>query len=206
MPKPAPKPIIAVDIDEVLARFADAFIEFCNARWETNLKPDDYTEHWSELWRLDDVETDQRSKYLYETDVFRNPKRIDEAENVLRKLANNYDLVILTSRHRAITRDTTDWVKEHFGGLFKEIHFAGIWDDIEKSIDERFQATKAEVAKQISADYLIDDNPKHCFAAAEAGITSILFGDYKWNRDTKLTANMVRAKNWQEVLEYFDER
>ena len=63
--------------------------------------------------------------------------------------------------------------------------------------------TKAEICAEIGADYLVDDQPKHCLAAAKAGIKTILFGDYKWNRDTKLMPNMVRAKNWQEVLEYF---
>jgi uncharacterized HAD superfamily protein len=66
--------------------------------------------------------------------------------------------------------------------------------------------TKTKILAEIGANYLIDDQPKHCIAAAEAGITALLFGDYKWNKDIELKTNMVRVKNWQEVTEYFDGR
>jgi len=79
-----------------------------------------------------------------------------------------------------------------------------MWDRTDLHILERLKGTKNDVIKQIGADYLIDDQPKHCIAAAKAGIKTVLFGDYKWNRDLKLRKNMVRARNWQEVLEYFN--
>ena len=38
--------------------------------------------------------------------------------------------------------------------------------------------TKGMLAKEIKADYLIDDQLKHCSAAAELGIPALLFGVY----------------------------
>ena len=81
-----------------------------------------------------------------------------------------------------------------------------IWVCLLGTFQARLKATKADIVKQIGADYLIDDQPKHCFAAAEAGITSLLFGDYRWNRNVKLPEGVVKVRTWHEVLEYFDGR
>jgi len=45
MPSPANKPIIAVDIDDVLANLAQEIVDFSNKNWGTNLTIDDYNEH-----------------------------------------------------------------------------------------------------------------------------------------------------------------
>jgi len=111
---------------------------------------------------------------------------------------------VVTSRRREASKDTIDWIKRHFGDVFEEIHFAGIWDNLDGNVLEKLKLDKTEICKQIGADYLIDDQPKHCIAAADAGIKALLFGDYKWNRNTKLKTGMTRVNNWQEVLEYFD--
>ncbi|HLA48993.1 MAG TPA: hypothetical protein VJY84_00415, partial [Candidatus Saccharimonadales bacterium] len=63
---------------------------------------------------------------------------------------------------------------------------------------------KAEVCREIGADYLVDDQPKHCLAAADAGITALLFGDYKWTRVNNLPKNVIKVRNWPAVLEYFN--
>ena len=47
---------IAIDIDDVLAENAIGFVAFSNERWGTRLSVDDYSEHWSEMWRVDSEE------------------------------------------------------------------------------------------------------------------------------------------------------
>lgn len=200
-----PKPIIAVDIDDVLAAFAKGFTDFSNKKWSTNLVPDDYNEHWAVVWEVDEEEAKKRGDVIHQnaSQIIIGLSHDQSARQVLERLAQSYKLVVVTSRRTAIQKDTLEWINKHFEGIFREIHFAGIWDDLEKDLESRLKATKADVVKQIGADYLVDDQPKHCIAAAEAGITSLLFGDYRWNRNIKLLPNMARAKNWQEVLEYF---
>lgn len=194
---------IAVDIDDVLAANAEDFAKFSNERWGTNLKPDDYTEHWAELWKVDFDEVERRREVILKEKVFTKHRIFDEAKPSLVKLASNYKLVIVSSRGRRVQKDTIDWINKEFGNIFSEIHFAKIWD---KNIHvlESLKLTKAEICQEIGADYLIDDQPKHCIAAAQAGIISLLFGDYKWTRGVKPIDNMVKVKNWQEVLEFFN--
>lgn len=194
---------IAVDIDDVLAANAENFAKFSNKRWGTNLKADDYSEHWAEMWGISYEEESKRRDEIIKAKLFVKHPFFNETKPALRKLAKNYKLVVVSSRGPRIRKDTIDWLTKEYKDIFSAIHFARIWDDMEKHTLEKLEFTKAEMLKQIDADYLIDDQPKHCIAAAEAGITSLLFGDYKWNRDTKLVENMVRVKNWKEVLEYF---
>jgi 5'(3')-deoxyribonucleotidase len=204
MPKPANRKTIAVDIDDVLAANAEAFIEFSNERWGTNLTPDDYTEHWAEMWDVDHAEADSRGDVIFEERIFLKHRFFDEAKPVLRHLTKRYNLVVASSRNARIQKETTAWITKEYSGIFSAFHFADIWHQREISIDERNKMTKAVMLKEIGADYLIDDQPKHCLAAAEAGLTSLLFGDYRWNRDIKLPKNVYRAKTWQTVQEFFD--
>ena len=194
------KKTIAVDIDDVLAINVPAFIEFSNQRWKTNLTIEDFTEDWRTMWEVDTETLAARVKELDDQKLVAGFEHFKDATETLAALKRKFKLVITTSRRRVLIPQTTDWINNYFPDLFEEIHHAGIWDKLEK---QAYQATKAELCRQIGADYLIDDHPKHCFAAAEAGIPSLLFGEYPWNKGSKLPDGVSRVKNWQEVGEYF---
>jgi|SRR5579859_4832390 len=205
MPRPASKSIIAVDIDDVLSNLAQELIDFSNRTWGTHLTIDDYDEHWGEMWKVDDAETKRRSDELHNAALASKLKHNLDARPVLEKLARKYTLVLATSRRRLITRETADWISKYFPKIFSGIHYSGIYDTNHHA-DIQTKITKADILKQIGASYLIDDQPKHCVAAADTGVIALLFGDYPWNRYAQLKPGIIRAKNWQEVLEYFDER
>lgn len=198
------KRTIAVDIDDVLATSVKSWIAHSNATWGTNLTVDDYDEDWAKMWGVSRVEGRQRALDIYKAGVVLSFDRFKEADYVLKQLSKHYKLVITTSRVEHTRDDTLAWLDEHFRGVFEEIHLAGFYESFKL---EALTMTKAELCKQIGADFLIDDHPKHCFAAAEAGIESILFGDYSWNREIKkLPKHVTRCKDWSAVLEYFDGR
>lgn len=90
----------------------------------------------------------------------------------------------------------------HASGIFSGIHFVGMWDS--NNVNDALKMTKTEVCRQIGADYLVDDQIKHCVSAAEAGIQTLLFGDYAWNKLDTIPANLTKVKDWQEVKAYFD--
>lgn len=202
MPKIGPKPTIAVDIDDVLAANAAGFAEYSNRKWGTNLTPDDYTEHWAELWKVDFEEVERRRQQIVHDKLFTKHRFFSEAKPVLKVLSEDFKLIIISSRGKMVQADTIEWLKKEYGDIFSGIHFADIWDK-DLHVLERLKLTKAEICRQLGADYLIDDQPKHCLAAAKAGVTALLFGDYTWTRDVSEQANLVKVKNWPEVLAYF---
>lgn len=193
---------IAIDIDDVLADSAAGFVAFSNAMWGTNLRPEDYDEHWAQVWQVENDEVERRATAFHESGVLRRYKSVDTALPVLRRLGKDYDLRIVTSRRLQTRQDTIDWVHEHYPGIFSDdtIHFAGIWDTID---DQSIHQTKGEVIGGIGAHFLIDDQLKHCRAVADSGRTALLFGNYTWNQTDTLADTINRVADWSAVEEYF---
>lgn len=62
---------IAIDIDDVLAENAIGFVAFSNERWGTRLSVDDYSEHWSEMWRVDSEEAERRAHAFHDSGIIK---------------------------------------------------------------------------------------------------------------------------------------
>lgn len=197
------KPIIAIDIDDVLADHAKQFVEFSNNRWGTSLTIDDYDEHWAEMWQVDNKETELRATEFRSSNLISKYNRDDSAFEVLQELSKRFSLIVLTSRRLEMEKETRLWITSQYPDIFSDVHFSGIWETIDSEAHLR---TKAEVCKSLGANYLIDDQIKHCLGASECGVTGLLFGNYFWNRLSELPANVVRCQNWHEIREYFKDR
>jgi 5'(3')-deoxyribonucleotidase len=124
------KQTIAVDIDDVLAANAKAFIDYTNQKWATNLTVDDYDEHWAEVWKTDLEETRRRADEMHDLGIFGKHEHFSDAKPVLEALAKRYNLVVVTARRKTIQHETLAWLEKNFPGVFSNVHFAGIWDEI----------------------------------------------------------------------------
>jgi uncharacterized HAD superfamily protein len=195
------KQVIAVDIDDVLAAEAEFIIAYGNKQWGHTLTLEDYQENWSDMWGVDMEEMERRAAQLHLPGVQTSYRLIEGGHEVLKKLKERYELIILTSRRGVLKVETLEWINRVFADVFSGIHFTGFYDTTRT---DRHLLTKGELAKQVGADFLIDDQPKHCFAAAEAGVKSLLFGDYAFSRHLELPPGVSRCKDWAEVLDYFD--
>jgi len=198
------KPIIAVDIDDVLAASAPAFIAWSNEKFGTHLTVDDYQEHWGELWKVEREELIKRAQEYHEIGHHATYEIIDGAKECLIELKNNFKLIVLTTRRNSINQLTKEWISKFYPDIFDDFIFSGFFDNPKiQSVHGDYQLTKAQLAQDIGAKYLIDDQLKHILASAEIGIKGILFGDYGWNKADKLPANVIRVKNWEEVRRFF---
>jgi uncharacterized HAD superfamily protein len=204
------KQVIAVDVDDVLAASVETWVAYSNKRWGTNLTAEDYDEDWAKMWSVDRATESQRAQEIYASRIVREFKHYPEAKEVLERLNHKYELVIATSRVLAVRQDTLDWLDKHYGDIFKHVHHSGIYDMIsERPIHKEGvqMLTKTKLVQQLGADFLIDDQLKHCVDAAKAGIETILFGNYPWNRLIgRLPARVTRCADWAAVWEYFDAR
>jgi len=192
------KPIIAIDIDDVIASNASAFIEFSNQKYGTHLTIDDYQEHWAEIWKVEHEELIKRA-HEYITNQMATFSVIDGAYPALKYLKKRFKLVIVTSRRKSINTLTRAWLQENCPDIFDDIIYSGFFDTKQSGIHN----TKGELVKGLGAKYFIDDQLKHISAVAGNGIKSLLFGEYAWNKTDSLPENTIRVKNWQEVVEYF---
>jgi 5'(3')-deoxyribonucleotidase len=196
------KPIIAVDIDDVLAHHAEAIVAYSNKTFGPGHSLDNYTEHWAAFWNVDLQETQKRAHEYHLTDDMAGYRAHDTAFDVLEKLKKNYRLIIVTARRQQVVSITKDWIKKYFPGVFDDIYHIGIWDVIK---DDSHQLTKADLCVELGVSYLIDDQIKHCNAAAAAGIEAVLFGDYPWQGD-EVNTKVHRCHDWPAVERFFNER
>jgi len=199
-----PKSIIAIDIDDVLSASAQGFTDFSNERWGNTHRVEDYTEAWAEFWKVPLEEALKRSDEYHESGIVSEFAHFSEAVPVLGRLANKYTLVVVTSRQRELESLTNTWIEKHFPGIFESIHYAGIGDNKDHSIEERLRHTKAAVCKKLGAHYLIDDQLKHCIGVLEEGIIPLLFGSSLPDASQPIPAGIVRVQDWQAVEEYFN--
>jgi len=195
--------VIAFDIDDVLAANAEGFAAFSNAQWGTSMTAADFSEDWMSMWGVSAEEMQERSRIFHASDTVARYDAYQEALPILTTLSAKHDLRVVTSRQQSIREHTSNWIDRHFPGVFTDIHYSGIFDG---GSANAHKVTKVDMLRTISAEYLVDDQLKHCIAAAEAGISAVLFGDYPWNQAETLPNGIVRCVNWKEVEEYFNEQ
>ncbi len=198
------KPVLAVDLDDVLADNAEGFVAFSNERYGTNLKPGDYTENWAVMWKVDLAEAEKRAVEFHDGDAVLRYTSKENAKTVLEKLKDRFKIIVITSRRRVIESHTKAWLQKHYPDTFDAISFAGIFDTPIRA--HSFHQTKADLFSDNKVSYVIDDQLKHCLAANEFGIDSILFGDYPWNQMEQLPSSVTRCQDWAAVEKYFDGR
>ncbi|OGL36812.1 hypothetical protein A3E49_02105 [Candidatus Saccharibacteria bacterium RIFCSPHIGHO2_12_FULL_49_19] len=195
------KKTIAVDIDEVLMPHFQDLIDWYNKQYGTELTALDNHPTDPRPWGTDSFEEAIRRVHrFFDTQTFKNSMPFSEAKQAVLELSRNYKMIVITARDTILERATKDWLDEHFKELFTATHFTARYN-LEGEIQ-----TKASVALANKTDYLIDDALDHCEDAAKVGIKALLFGEYPWNQSDKLPKGVVRVKNWQEVLDYFEGR
>jgi 5'(3')-deoxyribonucleotidase len=192
---PASRPVVAIDIDEVLIPFMGSFLDYHNERYGTNyqLKLDMNYFGVHEMLGDSVKETQRKVDDFAESNNYRHGSPIEGAKDSIEKLKCHYDLVVVTARPASVRELTEAWVRNHFGETFKDVHFS---DWLQDQVPD-----KAIVLRESGADVLIDDNLRHIREAVAIGLRGILFGDYPWNQAEELPTGVTRAKNWGAVEE-----
>ncbi len=188
---------IAIDLDDVLAAHAEAFIKFSNKSYGTSLTVEDYSDHWADLWSVEHDEIERRASEFHIPEGVAAFSVKQESISALKQLSDHHLLYVVTARSQVLIGTTRNWLDKYFPKVFQDIHFVPIWEP-------NNTITKADICKKIGADYLIDDLPRHCNLVAEAGLRAILFGNYAWNRYEKIVAGVTRCRDWEAVLAHFE--
>jgi 5'(3')-deoxyribonucleotidase len=192
------KTVIAIDIDEVLAPFVSGLVAWHNQQYGTAYQFQDFNSYeFHKIWGGDRDQAIMKGTMHFETRGSTPP--LPDAVQVLTRLAQRYDLIVVTSRMILHKPQTEAWINEHFPQLFQEIVLCNHWD----RENRHPKLTKSAACQRLGAQYLIDDLPNYIHEAAGAGITGLLFGEYPWNRQTTTHPQVHRVKDWQAVEHYF---
>jgi uncharacterized HAD superfamily protein len=199
-PKPASKPIIAVDIDEVIYPFVPSIIDYLDTEHKVKISPEDFVKYdFRQVWSGGPIEAEKIFKqYIKYSGIQIAP--IKGASDALSQLSQNYKIIVVSARDIRNFPKTKVWIEHHFPEIFNDIHLVGNQHDSEPNK----WRTKSEVCLELGVSYLVDDNLTAVTQTGALGIKALLFGDYAWNHVVGLPKSVTRVKNWQEVLEYFD--
>ena len=105
------------------------------------------------------------------------------------------------------------YAREHFPGTFSDLHFGNHFGRAAApGAAAKPKVSKPEMCRAIGAVALIDDSADYATQCAEAGVPTVLFGEYGWNAkfegaaaaaasvgDGRAEALVRRARNWAEV-------
>jgi 5'(3')-deoxyribonucleotidase len=120
----ARKPMIAVDLDEVLGEFIPPLLLFHNETYGTGLtKGDFHSYRFSEVWGGTDQETQEKIMAFFSSSHFRDIPVIPKAREVLERLKDSFEFTVVTSRQHAIESQTRQWLNKHFPGIFSGVYF-----------------------------------------------------------------------------------
>lgn len=188
------KPLIAIDIDEVLFGFTERFVAFHNRRYQT-----DFALHHMTSMSFHTVLGGTPDDDLRKVEEFQlgegnlDGEPVPESIEVLGRLKTDYELVIVTARQSSIEQQTRSWLERTFPDTFSDIHFANYWDE------NRPRRTKGDVCRDLGVQIIVDDQPSYINDCLEHGVTGLLFGDYPWNQVVVDHPKVRRVKDWREV-------
>ncbi len=176
----------------------DDLIAYVDREHKVILTPEQF-----ETYRLEDIWPTGSAEGAivfenYKNQVTTEIAPVSGAVEALGNLSTKYDVIIMTSRDITVEKITRGWLNRQFPDVFKDVHLLG---NKYESVKYR---PKAAVCKELGVFCLIDDSLRPIRETAAVGIKALLFGDYPWNQAKELPEGVTRAKNWQEVLEYFD--
>ncbi|MBW4061364.1 hypothetical protein HJC99_02220 [Candidatus Saccharibacteria bacterium] len=192
------KPVIAVDLDDVLYPTAQHLADIVGE--PLGIAIDAY--HGDRRLRevvasktgmsLNEAAALSRRAFLHED--FAVMKPFPAALEAIYELAATHDIVAVTARSNEIHATTRRVIERDFGNLIREVYFPNTerWSD--EPID------KLPHLREVGAVWLIDDRLSHVEHLGELGIHGGLFGNYPWNQIDALPHGVVRLANWPEAV------
>jgi uncharacterized HAD superfamily protein len=178
----AAKPILGVDIDNVLA-LSDACLrgmirEHCNiALDETDITQYDYSIHGVTEAQLREIFD------RFNTDVCRRLKVVPGAKAAVTQLAMRYEIVLVTSRNPASKESTEYWLRRK-GIPYHQLHFH----------DEKHALGIPYVA-------FVEDRHEHAHRIAATGARVFLM-TRPWNAQPLAHPGIRRVRTWRQILEH----
>lgn len=166
------RPVVAVDVDEVLGQFVHQLCAFHNASYRTSLTPEDFTTYnFHDAWGGTKEQADAKVCLFFKSSYFLDGLPVIEgAAEILAKWCDRLELHIVTSRQNVLEEHTRYWINKHYSGIFHKLHFGNHYSK------QGRVWSKPELCDAINAVMIIDDNMMYATQCAEAGIKTCLFG------------------------------
>jgi 5'(3')-deoxyribonucleotidase len=189
------KPILAVDFDDVVADFNQAFITYHNNYHGTNMRYEDLASHDMSKTYGTDVQTMELRVIDFYYNHHDTIKPFTDAVAGLLELKKRYRLEVVTARCESLTGITFGWTTHHIPKLFDEIHYA---NGYASKFPER-KRSKLEICDKIGAIAFIDDAVSHVNQVAAGLGIHVFLPNRPWNQAEEIIVGVNRVHTWNEI-------
>ncbi|CCM00320.1 uncharacterized protein FIBRA_02350 [Fibroporia radiculosa] len=207
---PSNKPLIAVDLDDVLSETNQSVANWHNDAYGTDMTLSDfyYYYYWRNPYWGTPSETMRKVEEYYATSRLYEASPVEGAIQGVRSLKDlGFLLVIITARQPRELENTEKWLDKHFPGIFETVICTGMSQ--ETLADERVLATKLskaqsnfglKVCKTLGAKLMIDDSLENSLKCMRSDPPQpvLLFGDYQWNKREANYSHIEDESSYEE--------
>ncbi len=190
---------IAIDVDDVLADFSGAFIEFQKKKYNLDLEPIKnllYGSEWMDRSNLSREEGIRRIMEFVESDKTKNLETVEGSQPAVEKLGEKFKLVALTGRPASVADVTKKWLEEKFFGVFSDLLIT------DAHIFHEGKKDKGELCIENGIKLLIDDLPRYCLECASVDVSSFLFDQpHNQHFDEQEYSEITRVNSWEDVIQ-----
>ncbi len=184
---------IAFDLDEVIADFMDALLQFYYKKKGKLHSKEEFLEYkWWPVWGMEKDEAVKLVDEFHDTHKLDDVKLAEGAlESITRMLNDKHELFVITARPVRFKEKVESWIRHHLKtDNIKVIHSG----DFHKSQ----AASKAEICNELGIKLLLEDSGETALDCAKKGIQVILF-DKPWNQTVK-NPDIHRVHNWSQAI------
>lgn len=188
----AKKPILIVDVDDVLFKTSLAICRLHNRLYGTDLCLEDFTtEHW---WHS--LPGGTRRAVALTNQLLSHPSgkgipQIRHATEVVEELLCYFRVVPVTFRSDRWKRETERQLRTINVKLAR---------NFEMCTDSTGESTpKALIARELDACAIVEDHFTTAVECSSLGMTSIVFGNYPWNINRDHNGGVLRAAGWKSA-------
>jgi len=187
---------IAIDIDEVLADFANPFDKYIQKKYGLTMDRNKWnTEEWWQAWGGSKTTAVGKIYEFVSSGALRKLPPIKGAKDGVRKLKEQgHELIIITGRAADWMDVTKIWLDKNFPSAFSQT------ESTDFHVAKGGLKTKGILARELGCDILIDDFPHYAEEAIKNGVKVLLF-DTGFNHIYKEHDDIHRVKDWEEVVE-----
>lgn len=182
------KRILAVDVDEVLCRCAEAFM-----LWQTGNRVSDVNECFQICYAHSNAAVREQ---FFNSEAAVNAQAVPGAFEAIQALkAMNFEVHAITARPFSAQSVTYQFLERCFPRMIAALHLA----------TPPSSPSKGSIAKSLGAVGLVDDQLPHVLEASQK-LQAVLFdfeGCYSWTKTPEpLPKGVVRKTSWPEVVEW----
>ena len=174
------KPILGVDIDNVLAQSDACLREAIRLRFLIGLEEEDITEYDYSAYGVTQAQLTEVFE-IFNRDLCRTLKVIPGAKAALTSLAQRFNIALVTSRNPMSKAGTEHWLRRK-GIPYNQLHF----NDEKHALGIPYQA-------------FVEDRHEHAHRIAETGAQVFLM-TRPWNSQPLTHPNVMRVQTWKEIV------